>query len=193
MKKKILFLAAAMISAAICVSGTLAYFTAEDQVHNVITTSAVEVEIEEWQETEAGWIPYPKEALEVMPGCSVSKIATIKNPGADAYVRAKFEVIVTDAQGRRKELSSEVLKSIITVVTNSDIWQQKENENDWWYYTDVVVSGDSTDAFFTKVIFDGKNMTNEYQDCTVDILVTAQAVQAANNGEDALTAAGWPM
>ena len=35
-------------------------------------------------------------------------------------------------------------------------------------------------------------MTNEYQNCTVEVIVKAQGVQTANNGSSALEAAGWP-
>ena len=49
-----------------------------------------------------------------------------------------------------------------------------------------------TKPLFTEVVFDGPNMTNEYQNCTVEVIVTAQAVQSANNGEAVLTADGWP-
>lgn len=192
MKKKVLFFAAAVVCAVIGASGTMAYFTAEDKAHNVITTSAVDVKIEEWQETEDGWVSYPKEPVEVMPGTSVSKIATIKNDGSDAYVRAKFDVSLYDAQGKMLEVSSDLLQTIISVAMNSEAWQQKESDKEWWYYTEIVESGEFTEAFFTEVVFDGKNMTNEYQNCTIEVNVTAQAVQAANNGEDALTASGWP-
>jgi len=35
-------------------------------------------------------------------------------------------------------------------------------------------------------------MGNEYQNCTVSVDVSAQAVQVANNGADVLEAKGWP-
>ena len=77
MKKKILLLASVAICAAILASGTIAYFTAEDQAHNVITSGAVDIQIEEWQDEIGN--PYPNDPIDVMPGVTVSKIATIKN------------------------------------------------------------------------------------------------------------------
>jgi len=44
---------------------------------------------------------------------------------------------------------------------------------------------------FWEVVFSGVNMTNEYQNCTIEIDVDAQAVQTANNGSSVLEAAGW--
>lgn len=54
MKKKILTVAAIAICLAVLASGTLAYFTAEDQVHNVITSDAVDIAIEEWKDEVGG-------------------------------------------------------------------------------------------------------------------------------------------
>ena len=193
MKKKILLLAVVAICGAILVSGTLAYFTAEDQAHNVITTDAVYIEIEEWQETDEGLVPYPKDdPIEVMPGVTVSKIATIKNVEAEAYIRAKFEVVIIDANGRVMELSQNIQDNIITLNMNGNDWLRKDGDGEWWYYEDSIDTGDSTEAFFTEVVFDGPNMTNEYQNCTVEVTVKAQAVQTANNGTSVLDAAGWP-
>ena len=190
MKKKILLLAAVAICAAILASGTLAYFTSEDQVHNVITTDAVNIQIEEWQDEIGN--PYPDDPINVMPGVTVSKIATIKNLEAEAYIRAKFEVVITRADGSVMELSPETLASIISLTMNGEDWLRKDGDGQWWYYADAVASGASTEAFFTEVVFDGPNMTNEYQNCTVEVIVSAQAVQTANNGDSAIEAAGWP-
>ena len=145
MKKKISLLAAVAICAAILASGTLAYFTSEDQVHNVITTNAVDIEIEEWQDEIGN--PYPDEKIAVMPGVTVSKITTIKNLEADAYIRAKFEVVITRADGSVMELSPETLASIITLTMNGEDWLRKDGDGEWWYYNASVGTGESTEAF----------------------------------------------
>ena len=179
------------ICLAVLASGTLAYFTAEDQVHNVITSDAVDIAIEEWKD-EVGGTPYPNEPIQVMPGTTVSKIVTVKNIEAKSYIRANFEIIITDANGNVMDIPPETLASIVTVAVNGEHWQQKTDELNWWYYTDAVATGVATEPLFTEVVFDGPNMTNEYQNCTVEINVYAQAVQTANNGDSALEAAGWP-
>lgn len=193
MKKKILLLAAVVMCIAIIASGTLAYFTSEDGVHNVITTNAVDIQIEEWQETAEGLVPYPKdEPIAIMPGATVSKIATVKNIEAEAYIRAKFEIIVTGADGGTMVLSPETLSNIITLTVNDESWIRKDGDGEWWYYNAPVEVGASTEAFFTEVVFDGSNITNEYQNCMVEITVNAQGVQVANNGDNVMEAAGWP-
>lgn len=191
MKKKILTVAAMVICAAILAGGTLAYFTAEDQVHNVITSDAVDIAIEEWQD-EVGGTPYPDEKIQVMPGTTVSKIVTVKNLEAKSWIRANFEIVFKDENQNVMEISPETLASIVTVAVNGEHWQQKTNEKTWWYYSGPVATGAATEPLFTEVVFDGPNMTNEYQNCTVEINVYAQAVQTANNGDSALEAAGWP-
>lgn len=191
MKKKILAVAAMAICTAILAGGTLAYFTAEDQVHNVITSDAVDIAIEEWQD-EVGGTPYPDEEIQIMPGTTVSKIVTVKNLEAESWIRANFEIIITDANGNKMDISPETLASIVTVAVDGEYWQQKADEKTWWYYNDSVATGLSTEPLFTEVVFDGPNMTNEYQNCTVEIIVYADAVQVANNEDSALEAAGWP-
>lgn len=191
MKKKILTVAVLAICCAILASGTLAYFTAEDQVHNVITSSAVDISVEEWQDA-VGGTPYPDEPIRVMPGATVSKIVTVKNNEAESYIRAYFEVIFTDADGNQMDIAPETLARIMTIAVDEEHWQQKEDEKTWWYYSGAVATGVVTEPLFTEVVFDGMNMTNEYQNSTVEIIVYAQAVQTANNGDSALEASGWP-
>ena len=173
--------------------GTGAFFTAEEQAHNIITTNGIDIELEEWQETEDGIVPYPQdEPVRVMPGVTVSKIVTIKNLEAEAYIRARYEVVIADSEGNIMPISREELADIITVTVNEEAWLRKTDDVEWWYYASGVMPGETTDAFFTEVILDGPNMTNEYQNCTIQVNVSAQAVQIANNGSDVFNAAGWP-
>ena len=192
MKKRLFAVSVMLICVSILASTTLAYFTAEEEVHNVITSGAVDIQLEEWQKTDTGLVPYPDEEIAIMPGVTVSKIATVKNLEAESYIRAKFEVVITDADGKEMSLSPETLASIITLTMNGDDWRTKDGDSTWWYYNAPVTTGESTEPFFTEVVFDGPNMTSEYQNCTVEVIVTTQAVQTANNGTSALDAAGWP-
>ena len=112
MKRKLLFLAVITICMAIVASGTMAYFTTEDTAINVISTGAVDIEVEEWQQTDNGLVPYPDdEPIEVMPGAAVSKIVTVKNLAEDSYVRAKFDITITDENGAEMQLDEQTLAS----------------------------------------------------------------------------------
>ena len=196
MKKKIFAVMMVLICLAIAATGTLAYFTSEETAHNIITTGAVDIDLEEWQDLDGdgqNYTPYPPEdqPINVMPGVTVSKIATIKSLEADAYIRAKFDVVIKRADKSVMEVSPEELEKVISLTMGSDNWIRKEGDNTWWYYKDAIAGGASTEAFFTEVVFDGPNMTNVYQNCTAEVIVTAQGVQKANNGSSVLEA-GWP-
>lgn len=86
MKKKILILALAVVMVAIMVSGTLAYFTAQDEVDNVFTIGSVKIEVvEDFQEPQT-MIPVVN-ADESDPNY-INKDARVKNTGDNAaYVQ----------------------------------------------------------------------------------------------------------
>lgn len=190
MKKKIFATALVLICFSILGYSSLAYFTTEDTARNVITTDGLDITIEEWQETSAGRVPYPKdEPILVMPATEVSKIVTVRNHKAESYIRAKLDVKVLDADKNEVTLTEAQREKIIILHLNETDWTEKDG---WWYYGSAVGTEKVTKPLLTKVEFDGPNMTNEYQNCTVEIIVTAQAVQTAHNGASALDALGWP-
>lgn len=189
MKKKIFAMAVMLICISILASTTLAYFTDVETARNVITSDGIDVAIEEWQETPAGLIPYPSQPIMVMPGISVSKIVTVRNQDAQSFVRAKLVLTLKDSAGQEMEITTETMEKIIHLTMNAQDWTEKDG---WWYYGAAVNTGEVTKPLMTEVSFDGFNITNKYQKCTLEIRVYAQAVQAANNGNAVMEAAGWP-
>ena len=181
MKKKILLVTAVVICLAIAATGTLAYFTAEDMAHNVITTGGVEIAVQEWAD-EGKTKPF-ENLTGVMPNTTVTKIAEIKNTGAsDAWVRVKVEKNIK-LQG---EGTSDT--SLVELTLNTADWTEKDG---YYYYTKVLKPGEVTAPIFTAVTFK-PDMGNEYQNATATVDVTAQAVQTANNGATVMDAQGWP-
>ena len=156
----------------------------------MITSGGVDITLEEWADEDCT-TPYPTdEAVPVMPGESITKIVTVKNTDADAFVRAQFHITVLDADGDK--ISPDKLPNLdkaIVIECGAD-WQK--GADGWYYYAEPLKVGEVTPALFSEVAFDGPNMTNEYQNCTVTVDVIAQAVQAANNGDSAMDAKGWP-
>ena len=61
----------------------------------------------------------------------------------------------------------------------------------YYYYNNKVPAGESTSILFDTVKFDPE-MGNEYQNCRANIVISAQAVQTANNGTTVMDAQGWP-
>ena len=94
MKKKVLAIALAVVLIAIMVSGTLAYFTAEDEVENTFTIGSVKIEIyENDKATTSDTISFGKLTPVVKETPSedesyIEKVVDVKNIGAnDAYIR----------------------------------------------------------------------------------------------------------
>ena len=127
MKKKLFLVAAIVICVAILASGTAAYFTAVGTARNVITSGAVDVQIEEWQKTDEGLVPYPTdEPVLIMPGSVVSKIVQVKNLEAESYIRAKFNVSVTFANVPAGEQPPVLEPGVIQVPVNEENWIRVE-------------------------------------------------------------------
>nr|MBQ8245066.1 hypothetical protein [Oscillospiraceae bacterium] len=192
MKKRIFAMAVIAICLAILAYGTTAYYTVEETAHNVISSGAVDVEVVEWQKTPTGLEEYPTQPITIMPATQVSKIVTVKNIDAESFVRAKYHLVVKDSAGRVKEIPASQLDKIIDVTLTTDGWTRKDGDGEWWYYEKPLKAGETTETLITGVSFDGPNMTNEYQNCTVEVVVTAQGVQTAHNKETVLEAVGWP-
>jgi len=180
-KRKFVLLAALLICISIFAGSTLAYFTASETAHNVITTGSLSMDLVE--ETTGGK-PWPKEGIKgVMPGMVVDKIPYVVNTGdIDFYTRMSVSMKVTASDG--KTILSD---KHISLDYNIKDWTEK---NGVYYYNGVVKSGKQTEPLFTKVTFDTK-MNNAYMNARVEIDVHAEAVQSKNNGESPLSATGW--
>lgn len=191
MRKKILLAAAVAICLAVGTSGTLAYFTSENTAHNVITSGGVNIEVvEKTQDKSGALVDFPKEGMKgVMPGTDVSKIVSVKNTGeSEAWIRVQVESKIKAADGADLPLTIEKVGSVMTYTVGGG-WSL--GEDGYYYYTKPVAAGETTDILFDTVTF-APQMGNEYQNCTANIEISAQAVQTANNGTTVLEAKGWP-
>ena len=132
-----------------------------------------------------GWVwaaPYCTSLLGYL-GAEVIKIAEVKNTGkGDAWVRVKIEKAIQLAG------DGEVDLGLVKLDIDTTHWTAKDG---YYYYNVALKAGEVTAPIFTKVTFDA-NMGNAYQNATATVDVTAQAVQAANNGKTITEAAGWP-
>ena len=179
-KKEILLLVALLCCLSIITTGTVAYFTAEETAYNVITTGILSLDLVEEQENGEPW---PENGVHgILPGMDVDKIVYVVNDGGvDFYTRIGLEMKVTGADGNA--LSPEG----ITLDINRTDWTEKDG---YYYYNSVLSPLEETEPLFTTVSFD-VSLGNEYQNATVVIEVSAQAVQSKNNGDSSLTAVGW--
>lgn len=197
MKKRIFALAVVMVCIAIVSVGTLAYYTAEDTAHNVITTGSIDIELVEKTIDESGaTVDFPEEGIHnVVPGTSVSKIVTVTNTGAGtAWIRVKVEASIVSAEGEEMPLTitdaeGRELPVMTYIVEEESGWFL--GEDGYYYYEKPVAAGAATAVLFDEVSF-APEMGNEYQGCTANLIVSAEAVQVANNGKTVDEAAGWP-
>lgn len=191
MKKKLALLATLAACTAMIASGTLAYYTAQDKAHNVITSGNIEIElVETTDKLDANKQPIPFENVDgVMPGTAVSKIVQVKNTGeADAYIRVKVETNVTLATGNNAIPDYEPISIEYATGTSKTEWTEK---NGYYYYNSPVAPGEITKPLFSEVYFK-TSMGNEYQNSKAEVKVIAYGTQVANNGKNAVDAAGWP-
>lgn len=193
MKKKIVVVAMLAVLASIAATGTLAYFTTEESAVNVITSGGIAIEIVEKTKADSGAeVDFPEAGLiNVMPGTSASKIVRIKNTGkSEAWIRVKMESRIVSADGQ--ELPIEIGESEKEPVMECAILEGWSDGGDgYYYYNEPVGSEDLTKELIDTVKFNPA-MGNEYQGCTANIEISAQAVQTANNGTKVTDAKGWP-
>lgn len=189
MKKRIFALAVVLICLSVLASTTIAYFTDTDIARNVITSGGIDIRIVEQQLVDGKLVDYPSEPIPVMPATTVSKIVSVQNTDEPAWIRATYTVTVYDMDGNEVDVSADELEKVIMIDPDGTNWTEKDG---WWYYNTAIASGETTKPLFEEVVFSGPYMDNKYQDCTVEIIVTAQGVQQANNGSTVMEALGWP-
>lgn len=182
MKKKIAAVAVILSLVSIAAMGTMAYFTDSAVAHNVITSGNIDIDVKEWKDTgkvdennNPIWEEY-EDGILAMPGQSVSKIVTVENNDEPAYIRAKFEVVAYKLVDKEQS-PIDIEGGVITIDTN-EAWAK--GTDGWYYYSAPVEKGGVTAPLFSEVQFSGPNMGNEYQGATVEINISAEAVQAAN-------------
>lgn len=185
MKQKILFLAAVVVCLSLLSYGTLAFYTAEDTAHNVITTGGVAIEIQEW--ADENQTPFPENGVtNVMPGKEVTKIVEVKNTGAaEAWVRVKVEKNIE----LDDNINGEIDLNLVTLNADTEKWAL--SDDGYYYYTERLAPGEVSEPLFTSVSFDAK-MGNLYQNSKAIVDVKAYAVQTANNGATVWDAELWP-
>lgn len=188
MKRKLMLIALVMGIISTISFGSLAYFTAEERAHNIITSGSVAIDLEELTDQldqEGAAIPF-EDLHGVMPGTRVSKIVQVTNTGtAEAFLRVRVDVAIILQDG----VTGEVDLSLITIDYNLEQWT--DGEDGYYYYNEPLAPGETTVPLFTTVAF-ADTMGNLYQNSTALVDVEAYAVQTANNGPTVFDARGWP-
>lgn len=192
MKKRLAITAAAILVLSLVAYGTLAYLTAEETAHNVITAGTVSIQLKDQTRGENGaLVDFPQpDGMKVMPGVVADKLVSVENTGGnDCWVRIKVDKDITPANGVTQALDVEN-DVILNLAQFAGDWTAQEG---WYYYNKALKPGETTPYLFTQVEFKGE-MGNEYQGSVLKLNVQAQAVQADNNSPDngVLGVTGWP-
>ena len=170
MKKKWTIATVLVLVVALLAVGTWAYFSAVGTADNVITMGSVKLALHD--EDGAG---QPFTTVSAMPGSVVDKVVYVENVGSGAfYTRVKITPEVVGADGEIIPLTD---RSLLTLELNNTDWI--DGEGGYYYYKGAVDPNTATTELFKQVKF-SKDMGNEYQNTTVHIYVTAEAVQTAN-------------
>ena len=146
MKKwKIVALCTVLACLSIVASGTLAYFTASETAHNVITSGGVDIQLHEFSDRGHDE-PIPWEDVDgVMPGAEISKIVTVENTGAsDAWVRIKVDktiILASNDKGNPEVMELDIKDAF---------WTEQDG---YYYYNSALKPGETTPPLFTTVTF----------------------------------------
>ena len=186
MKKMVLLLLAMAACLAAAVTGTLAYFTADGTATNVITAANLHIALRESMVSTVGEELVAFESRDgVCPGETVSKIVQVTNTGAQpAYIRVAVSKAITLTAG----IDAAPDMALISLDTDTARWTERDG---YWYYRTPLLPGETSAPLFTGVHI-AEEMGNDYRNCRVTVTVRAEATQVVHNGEDAVSAAGWP-
>lgn len=180
------------------VGGTLAWFTAQDEVVNKFSTTGNEYNpedpnagikiVEDWNE---------KDGKNITSGTEVNKDVQVKNiEQYDQFIRVKFtpQFVKVNDDGARTPYTEEELKTLgisnemIELNFTSHLVKDGThdlNEGDWvqvgeyYYYIGKVGAGSHTNTLLDSVTLSSE-AGNKYLGLAFDVVVTADSIQASN-------------
>ena len=171
MKKKWTIATVLVLVVALLAVGTWAYFSAVGRADNVITMGSVKLALHD--EDGAG---QPFTTVSAMPGSVVNKVVYVENVGSGAfYTRVKITPEIINAANESVPLDPS--ERMLVLDLNDTDWIA--GADGYYYYKGALDPKAATSKLFNHVTF-SKDMSNEYQNATVHIYVTAEAVQTAN-------------
>lgn len=171
MKKKWTIAAVLVLVVALLAVGTWASFSAVGRADNVITMGSVKLALHD--EDGAG---QPFTTVSAMPGSVVNKVVYVENVGTGAfYTRVKITPEIINAANESVPLDPS--ERLLVLDLNDTDWIA--GADGYYYYKGALDPKAATANLFSRVTFSTK-MGNEYQNATVHIYVTAEAVQTAN-------------
>lgn len=181
MKKKVsVIVTAVTLVSLIVVGSTLAFFTTQTTVNNVVTMGNVQISLAE---------PNFKNSGFVVPGQFIVKDPTVTNTGSNtAYIRCKLELVVPEAENsdhlpdarltdyRRQQLLNGISFGDAAIPGSAAKWILA---NDGYYYYQGKLAKNESVEFFNSVTIP-KDWDNKLSDKEFSINVSAEAIQTDN-------------
>lgn len=177
-KKLLMVLLSVTLVALIGIGATLAYFTDEDEAVNVVTLGHVEIGLKE-PHFPGG--PDGGEITNVTPGDEYPKdpTITVDSDSQTAYVRMSMRVRIRNIH-KNSNLNEKGVDEAIADLIENGINIDKKHwylASDGYYYYNEPLDPTESATLFTKVNIP-TYWDNNFQDCSVDISLRAQAIQA---------------
>ena len=171
MKKKWTIATVLLLAVALLAVGTWAYFSSVGTADNVITMGSVKLAL---HDEDGNGNPFT--TVRVMPGSVVNKVVYVENVGTGAfYTRVKITPEIINAANESVPLDPS--ERLLVLDLNDTDWIA--GPDGYYYYKGALDPKAATTQLFSRVTF-STQMGNEYQNSTVHIYVTAEAVQTAN-------------
>lgn len=173
---------------------TAAYVVDQQQADNVLTFGSVSMKVVQTEKDADGEHTIPSENYSVQAASGVaSRIVKFENVGSTPmYVRAR--PVMTGLNSENEPQDPTAVAGVTDFQMGDVAWVQKNPDDSWWYYTEVVDVDETTDPLMTGIEFSGDFYSVVGDGGRYDFTVEAQAVQAENQaqGATATTAVGWP-
>ena len=186
-KQKVLLISLILFTLAM-IGSTSAFFVTSSRAHNVITTDGVSIDlIENTDQLGVDGRPIPFTNINnAMPGDTYSKIPQVKNTDhGDVWVRILVAKSAKNAAGE----AVAVPDGAIVADYNTHNWL--DGGNGYYYYYRALKAGETTEPLFTKVSL-AEELSTNLAGVSLNIDLTAEGVQVANNGNNIYEAEGWP-
>lgn len=162
-----------------CISGIYAFSnTSILSLKNEVNTGAINIELKEYTIKQGQEFLYTDNETAVLPGQIISLIPRISNIGDASYVRAKL-AFTSEDEGL-VQLSDDDVKGM------SENWVKI---GEYWYYKNIINSGENIDLF--KEVIIPIDIPNEFQGKSIELNITAEAIQANNFSPDFNSSSPW--
>jgi len=149
-----------------CISGIYSLSTEVLNTNSLVSTSAVEIQINEYN---SAGEKFSEDGKTVMPGENIDLIPKVENQGIECYIRAKLSYRIEDKEYNVEDLLGGSYKN----------WTKK---GDYYYYDSVLNKKEEIELFNGVSI--PSNLSNTDYGKNVIINIVVEAIQSKNfNGD----------